>query len=113
MGTARESEPRRGDPSVMTESNTEHEHAGRDPEQSRNEWNTDDSRGGGAMAGDWVQKIEAVHEASTTHPVVSGNHFAVGRSMDVTVRDLGRLRMDQIMLYEVRHGQIVLEQFFY
>jgi hypothetical protein len=62
---------------------------------------------------DFVQRIEEVHSASTTHPVVGGNHFAVGRSMEVTARGFGRIRIDQIMLYEVEDGRIVLEQFFY
>jgi ketosteroid isomerase-like protein len=64
-------------------------------------------------AEDVVRGIEDVHEASTTHPLVSGNHFAVGRILELTSKELGRIRIDQIMLYEVRNGQIVLEQFFY
>jgi hypothetical protein len=62
---------------------------------------------------DFVKKIEAVHRAYTTEPVVGGNHFAVGREVDITVRGLGRIQMNQIMLYEVNDGKIVLEQFFY
>jgi len=61
----------------------------------------------------WVEKIEAVHSTYTTHPVVAGNHFAVGRGMDITVKGFGRLKIDEIMLYEVKDGQIVAEQFFY
>ena len=62
---------------------------------------------------DWVKRIEAVHRTYTTEPVVGGNHFAVGREMDITVKGLGRIKIDEIMLYEVKDGQIVLEQFFY
>ena len=62
---------------------------------------------------DFVGRIEAVHGASTTAPIVTGNHFAVGRDIDVTVRPHGRIQINQIMLYEVKDGQIVLEQFFY
>ncbi|WP_153800310.1 nuclear transport factor 2 family protein [Foetidibacter luteolus] len=62
---------------------------------------------------DFVKKIEAVHSAHTTEPVVAGTHFAVGRQMDVTVQVLGRLQINEVMLYEVKNGQIVLEQFFY
>lgn len=61
----------------------------------------------------FVNRIEAVHRLHTTAPVIGGNHFAVGREMDLTVRGLGRLQLNEIMLYEVRDGQIVLEQFFY
>ena len=62
---------------------------------------------------DFVSKITALHSAHTTHPVVSGNHFAVGRHVDITVEGFGRIQMNEIMLYEVKDGQIVLEQFFY
>ena len=62
---------------------------------------------------DFVKKIEAFHGAHTSEPIVNGNHFAVGRFIDVTVQGHGRIQIDQIMLYEVNDGQIVLEQFFY
>ena len=61
----------------------------------------------------WVKRIEAVHRTYTTEPVVGGNHFAVGREVDITVQGFGRIKMDEIMLYEVKDGQIVSEQFFY
>ena len=62
---------------------------------------------------EFVAKIEAFHGASTTQPVVGGNHFAVGRNVDITLHGFGRIQIDQVMLYEVKDGQIVLEQFFY
>ena len=62
---------------------------------------------------DFVKRIEAVHSAYTTEPIVSGNHFAVGREIDITVQGLGRIQMNEIMLYEVKDGKIVSEQFFY
>jgi hypothetical protein len=61
----------------------------------------------------FVKNIEAVHRMHTTEPVVGGNHFAVGREMDITVQGFGRIQINEIMLYEVKDGQIVLEQFFY
>ncbi len=62
---------------------------------------------------DWVKRIEAAHKTFTTDPIVAGNHFAVGREVDITVQELGRIQINQIMLYEVKEGEIVLEQFFY
>ncbi len=61
----------------------------------------------------FVEKIEAFHSAHTTEPVIGGDHFAVGREMDVTVRGFGRIQLNEIMLYEVKDGKIVSEQFFY
>jgi hypothetical protein len=62
---------------------------------------------------DFVKKIEAVHRMNTTEPVIGGNHFAAGREMDITVQGLGRIQINEVMLYEVKDGNIVLEQFFY
>ena len=62
---------------------------------------------------DWVKRIEAAHKLYTTAPVVAGNHFAVGREVDITVNGHGRIRINQIMLYEVKDGRIISEQFFY
>ena len=62
---------------------------------------------------DFVKLIEAVHRAYTSEPLVSGNHFAVGREIDITVKGFGRIQINQIMQYEVKDGQIVSEQFFY
>jgi hypothetical protein len=62
---------------------------------------------------DFVGKIREVHGVYTTQPVIGGNHFSVGRGMDLTVEGFGRIKIDQVMLYEVKDGRIVLEQFFY
>ena len=61
----------------------------------------------------FVKKIEAFHGAFTSEPVIGGNYFAVGRQVDVTVQGHGRIQINQVMLYEVKDGQIVSEQFFY
>lgn len=62
---------------------------------------------------DWVKRVEGFHGATTTPSVVGGNYFSVGRWVDITVAGLGRIQMDEIMLYEVQNGRIVTEQFFY
>jgi hypothetical protein len=62
---------------------------------------------------DFVSKVTDFHGAYTTPAVIGGNHFAVGRGVDITVEGLGRVKIDQIMLYEVKNGQIISEQFFY
>ena len=62
---------------------------------------------------DFTDRVEGVHRMNTSKPLVSGNHFTVGREMDITVAEHGRIQIIEIMLYEVKDGQIVLEQFFY
>jgi len=62
---------------------------------------------------EFVKKVQEFHAAYTTTPVIAGNHFSVGRSFDITTEDFGRIKIEEIMLYEVKNGQIVSEQFFY
>jgi predicted ester cyclase len=62
---------------------------------------------------DFVKGIEEVHRMHTTAPVVSGSHFAVGREMDITIEGFGRIQINEIMLYQVKDGRIISEQFFY
>ena len=62
---------------------------------------------------DWVTRIEGVHKRYTSEPIVSNNHFAVNRVVEIDVKGLGRVEINEIMLYEVKGGQIISEQFFY
>ena len=62
---------------------------------------------------DWVKRITAVHRLTTTAPSVGGDHFAVGREVDITVDELGRIQMQELMVYRVQEGRIVSEQFIY
>ena len=62
---------------------------------------------------DFVKRIVAAHRLYTGEPMVCGNHFAVAREKDLTVQGHGRIQINQIMLYEVKEGKIVLEQFVY
>ncbi len=64
-------------------------------------------------AEEWVSRVETLHDMYFSEPVVGGNHFALAWGIDADVKGLGRRKIEEIMLYEVRDGQIVLEQFFY
>jgi hypothetical protein len=62
---------------------------------------------------DFVKRVTDGHRFYTSEPIVAGNRFAVAREMDITVEGLGRIQINEIMMYEVQNGQIVSEQFFY
>lgn len=59
------------------------------------------------------QMIEEMHGGYTTAPVVGGNFFSVAMGMDCTMKGAGRVKMDEIAVYEVKDGKIVKEQFFF
>ncbi len=62
---------------------------------------------------DFNNGVEEMHGGYSTPPVVGGNFFSVGMGMDVTMKGAGRMKMDEVAVYEVKDGKIVSEQFFY
>ena len=61
----------------------------------------------------FVSRVTAAYKLSTSEPLVAGNHFVVHRDKELEVTGIGRVHINELMLYEVKDGQIVLEQFFY
>ncbi len=57
--------------------------------------------------------VEEMHGGYSNAPQVAGNHFAVAMGMDCTMKGMGRMKMDEIAVYEVKDGKIVKEQFFF
>jgi ketosteroid isomerase-like protein len=59
------------------------------------------------------QAYEKTHGITVSDPLVAGNFFSVAMGIDATWKQGGRYAMEEICVYEVRDGKIVLEQFFY
>ena len=59
------------------------------------------------------EMVEEMHGGYSSEPLVAGNHFSVAMGMDVSMKGMGRTKIDEIALYEVKDGKIVKEQFFY
>jgi SnoaL-like domain len=57
--------------------------------------------------------VEEMHGGYSSEPIVAGNYIAVAMGIDATYKGMGRQKMDEIALYEVKDGKIVKEQFFY
>jgi hypothetical protein len=59
------------------------------------------------------EMVEEMHGGFTGEPQVAGNYFSVAMGMDCTMKGQGRMKMDEICVYEVKDGKIMKEQFFY
>ena len=59
------------------------------------------------------EMVEEMHGGYTGKPIVAGNFIAVAMGMDATMKGAGRMKMDEIAVYEVKDGKIVKEQFFF
>jgi len=62
---------------------------------------------------DFNNMVEEVHGGWVSEPIVAGKYIAVAMGMDCTYKGMGRQKMDEIVLYEVKDGKIVRVQFFY
>jgi ketosteroid isomerase-like protein len=62
---------------------------------------------------DFSNMIEEVHGGYTGEPIVAGNYIAFAMGFDATMKGMGRQKMDEIAVYEVKDGKIVKEHFFY
>lgn len=59
------------------------------------------------------ESCEKVHSITVSDPLVAGSFFSVTMGLDATFKGRGRSAMEEICVYEVRDGKVVLEQFFY
>ena len=61
----------------------------------------------------WADNLVEVHGGSVSDPVVADGWFSVAMGLDATYKDMGRVAMKEIAVYQVRDGKITHEQFFY
>lgn len=59
------------------------------------------------------QTYEQIHSVKVSDPLVAGEYFSIVMGMDATWKQGGRYAMEEICVYRVKDGKIVLEQFFY
>ena len=61
----------------------------------------------------FASMIEERHGGSITDPIVTGKYFSMGMTLDATMKGRGRVMLEEVCIYKVENGKIVLEQFFY
>ena len=62
---------------------------------------------------DFNNMVEEMHGGYVGDPIIAGNHIAFAMGIDATYKGMGRQKMEEIAVYEVKDGKIVKEQFFY
>ncbi|WP_421879134.1 SnoaL-like domain-containing protein [Marinoscillum sp.] len=62
----------------------------------------------------WNASVEAVLSSEVSDPIVAENFFAITMKMKAKLKDVPEpIQMDEVCVYHVDNGKIVLEQFFY
>ena len=59
------------------------------------------------------EMIETIHGRDCSEPIVGGNFFSIVLKRDVTFKNGPRMQSEEIGVFQVAEGKIVLEQFFY
>jgi len=60
----------------------------------------------------WSAMVSENHDLKVSEPVVASNSFAVTMFMDVTMKEMGRMAMTELCVYEVKDGKIIKESFY-
>lgn len=61
----------------------------------------------------FAKAIETVHSSSFSEPVVGGNYFSFSMLLDASFKGQGRMKLEEICLFEVKEGKVISEQFFF
>lgn len=63
-----------------------------------------------AMFFEMAQKI---HEYEISDPLIAGNYFSLKMYIDVTLRGVGRVVLEELCVYHTKNGKIIKEEFYY
>ena len=61
----------------------------------------------------WFASVEEIHSAEVSDPIWTNDHFTCKFNFDITFKEQGRNKMEEVAVYKVNEGKIVEEQFFY
>jgi len=61
----------------------------------------------------FASMIEQRHGGSFSDPIIAGRYFSVSMMLDATIKGMGRTKLEEVCIYEVKDGKIVFEQFFF
>lgn len=62
---------------------------------------------------EFQELIEEMHSAWVSELLVGGNYITCAMGLDVTMKGMGRIKLDEVCVYEVKDGKVVKEQFFF
>jgi len=62
----------------------------------------------------WEEMIAQVHSSEVSDPLVAENFFSITMKTKVTLTGMSEpINMDELCIYRVENGKVLLEQFFY
>ena len=62
---------------------------------------------------EWGEDVQETHSLTVSDPLVAGPAFAINMTMDVTLKSMGRIKMEELAVYTVVDGKVVREEFIF
>lgn len=62
---------------------------------------------------DFNNMVDTWHDSNISDPLVADNFFSVTMTMDITMKGAPRMIMEEVCVYGVKDGKIVLEHFYF
>lgn len=59
------------------------------------------------------EQLGEVYNYEVSEPLVAGNYITLKSRMSAEFKGFGKMDIEEICLYQVENGKIILEQFFY
>jgi hypothetical protein len=60
----------------------------------------------------FLDNVEKIYKIELSEPLIAGNYFSVILKMELDLKNIGRRKMEEICIYQVKNSKIVFEQFF-
>lgn len=61
----------------------------------------------------WNSSLEEFHGGYCNAPAVAGDYFTLTMGYDATFKGMGRMKEEEVCVFQVKDGKIVSERFFY
>lgn len=61
----------------------------------------------------FFEMTQKIHTAHIEGPLIVSNNFCIKIDLDITLRSIGRIQLQQLIVYTVKNHKIIQEEFFY
>lgn len=66
-----------------------------------------------AKGAEFNNMIEEMHGGFVSDPLVAGDFITLTMGFEATFKERGRVKEDEVVVYQVKDGKIISEQYFY
>lgn len=61
----------------------------------------------------FFERAKTIHQYEISDPLIVEDHFCFKMKIDVDIKGLGRVQLEELCVYHTKDGKIIKEEFFY